>query len=217
MKESELLAWFDRSIHQSEHDMMSAEFGFTSPLSIDYQKVLVSLKDRMMPENEHREICWAISECGLERIDLYSFPIKNFFVYMFLFCDKKLGGMGDEDQYLLFLVKAVYGAEDATSVQRALSVLQLIYDISSDRKYVGDDYFLLLSLVLVRIKLSGLLGMPLDIGVELDQLENMKLSEDDIKLLISGYDKTIDDWFGFLEKVEDVELSTRLFNVMAGT
>jgi len=217
ISEDNLIAWFIDNIDPSEHKKMSGEFGFSEPNFFEYTKIANILKDRKLPTDEHHEYCWAINECGLERIELYSKPMHTFMVFVYLYCDKILGGLGEEKRYYYSLVHSVYESDDLIFSKKCLNFLEWLNNsiVVEDNFYT--NYFLLLSWILIKIKIDGCDAEDDIFRSVISAIQKKNYTESDINLISGyGFPEPV-DWLDFIGRYQEYKSFGLLFSVIAGT
>jgi len=104
--ESEILDFLGENLPEQELIGLAAEFGFVAPNDYPFEKFLEPAQKKRFPRENLYDLEWAIYECGVERLALYSRPIQMYTSALYVYCNKiHQWGMCIESDFLYRVVK----------------------------------------------------------------------------------------------------------------
>lgn len=144
------LSHIEARICFAELHTLATEPGFTDPNQFPFERILAPLKEKQFPLQDHYEYCWAIYECGFDRIERCSKWVKLYLASLYIYCNKrKQWGLKIESDYYYMVISAETNEGVTDCSQQFLRFLEWLHeDVVEDEGY--DNYYLLLSWSLLR-------------------------------------------------------------------
>jgi hypothetical protein len=192
----------EESIDRNDLMTFSNEFGFKGPKNLPFERIVEVLDEHRFPSSDRFKYGWTIYECGAKTIATYSEWVRLFVSSIYLYTYKVEPFDGKYDGEFLFLLLEGAMHDDRSKFARLLLLfLEWMYDhVPSGAEY--DDYYLLLTWVLLKIQLREAADPAFPSVVSI--LKNKNYSWDDIRLNTGGLDAQPEDWFALLERLPDV-------------
>lgn len=146
--EANLLYYVKERLDFGEFSLLGREGGFGGPGELPIEIVQIPLCTGEFPKDRLYDIEWAIYECDIDRIRLYSVWMKIYLAALYVYCNKvRQWGVSVESEYYLMAIEEVIG-EGGEVVDVFLGFIEWLWEVvKPDVGY--EDYFCLLSWVML--------------------------------------------------------------------
>lgn len=125
--ERELLDRLARTIEESELAQLEKKPGFNEPNTFDFDQMRRPLRDLRLPDTDHYEYLWAISECGLESFADCTCPMSLYIAALYVHCNRKhIWTLTVQGDYYFMLVESA--AQDAEAIETVKCWLPRLFD-----------------------------------------------------------------------------------------
>lgn len=133
------------SITKSQIEFMSSEFGFAMNSYCSFSTLVDIVRRGDFASVNHSEICWILSECGIERILKYEPDLRIFCAFLYIYCRIKVGGIGAISSFIYGLL-----TEDMIGSSSVVSDIFLFVRCNLDTREI-DPYLCLGEIVLALV------------------------------------------------------------------